>query len=60
MSVTEITKEFAPAGTWSADPVHSHVEFEVAYAGVNTFRGGFTDFTVTLYTTSWLASSLMA
>ncbi|HVM55846.1 MAG TPA: YceI family protein [Gaiellaceae bacterium] len=48
MSVTEITKEFAPAGTWSADPVHSHVSFEVAYAGVNTFRGGFTDFSVTL------------
>ncbi|HVM56031.1 MAG TPA: YceI family protein [Gaiellaceae bacterium] len=48
MSVTAVTKEFAPAGVWSADRVHSHVSFEVAYAGVNTFRGGFTDFTVTL------------
>ena len=48
MSVTEITKEFAPAGTWSADPVHSHISFEVAYAGVNTFRGGFGEFAVTL------------
>jgi len=48
MSVTATIKEFAPAGTWVADPVHSHVSFEVAYAGVNTFRGGFTDFSVTL------------
>src|SRR5256886_3671567 len=48
MSVTETTKTLAPAGTWSADPVHSNVSFEVAYAGVNTFRGGFRDFTATL------------
>jgi polyisoprenoid-binding protein YceI len=48
MSVIESTKEFAPAGTWSADPVHSNVSFEVAYAGVNTFRGGFRDFTAIL------------
>ena len=37
-----------PAGTWSADPVHSHVSFEVAYAGTNTFRGGFREYAVTL------------
>jgi polyisoprenoid-binding protein YceI len=48
MSVIESTKEFAPAGTWSADPVHSHVSFEVTYAGVNTFRGSFTDFAAAL------------
>jgi polyisoprenoid-binding protein YceI len=48
MSVIESTREFAPAGTWAADPVHSNVSFEVAYAGVNTFRGGFKDFTATL------------
>ena len=36
MSVIESTKTFAPAGTWAADPVHSNVSFEVAYAGVNT------------------------
>jgi len=48
MSVTESTKTFAPAGTWSADPVHTHVGFEVEYAGVNTFRGSFADFSVTL------------
>jgi polyisoprenoid-binding protein YceI len=45
MSVIE---SFAPAGTWTADPVHSNVSFEVAYAGVNTFRGGFREFTAAL------------
>jgi polyisoprenoid-binding protein YceI len=48
MSVIESTREFAPAGTWSADPVHSSISFEVAYAGVNTFRGGFRDFSAVL------------
>ena len=48
MSVIETTTELAPSGTWSADPVHSHVSFEVEYAGVNTFRGGFRDFSVAL------------
>jgi polyisoprenoid-binding protein YceI len=48
MSVIESTNTFAPAGTWAADPVHSNVSFEVAYAGVNSFRGSFTDFTATL------------
>jgi polyisoprenoid-binding protein YceI len=48
MSVAESTKQFAPAGTWAADPVHSNVSFEVVYAGVNAFRGSFTDFAATL------------
>src|SRR3954452_2569670 len=39
---------FAPAGTWAADPVHSNVSFEVGYAGVNNFRGGFKEFTAVL------------
>ena len=38
----------APAGTWQADPVHSHVAFEVTYAGVNTFRGSFGEYAATL------------
>jgi polyisoprenoid-binding protein YceI len=38
----------APAGTWNADPVHSHVAFEVEYAGTSLFRGGFNDYSVTL------------
>ncbi len=44
MSVVETTTQFAPAGTWAADPVHSNVSFEVGYSGVNTFRGSFADF----------------
>jgi polyisoprenoid-binding protein YceI len=47
MSTLTATKT-APAGTWTADPVHSHVSFEVAYAGTNTFRGGFREYTATL------------
>jgi polyisoprenoid-binding protein YceI len=47
MSTITTTKS-APAGSWSADPVHSHVSFEVAYAGTNTFRGGFREYAVTL------------
>ncbi len=47
MSTIE-AKQILPTGTWSADPVHSSVSFEVAYAGVGTFRGGFRDFTATL------------
>ena len=45
MSVIE---SIAPAGTWNADPVHSNVSFEVAYAGVNNFRGSFRDFNASL------------
>lgn len=48
MSVIESTEQFAPAGSWSADPVHSNVTFEVEYAGGGTFRGGFREFTATL------------
>jgi polyisoprenoid-binding protein YceI len=44
MSTIITTTKTVPAGTWSADPVHSHVSFEVAYAGTNTFRGGFNDY----------------
>jgi polyisoprenoid-binding protein YceI len=45
---TIITTKAAPAGSWSADPVHSHISFEIAYAGTNTFRGGFREYSVTL------------
>ena len=41
---TITTPKTAPAGSWSADPVHSNVSFEIAYAGTNTFRGGFHDY----------------
>jgi polyisoprenoid-binding protein YceI len=46
--MSTITTKSAPAGTWSLDPVHSTVFFEIAYAGVSTFRGTFRDFTATL------------
>jgi polyisoprenoid-binding protein YceI len=48
MAVVEGTKQLAPAGTWSADPVHSNVSFEVGYAGVNNFRGSFREFDASL------------
>src|SRR5215831_21423430 len=48
MAVIETTQAFAPAGAWTADPVHSNVSVEVGYAGVSTFRGGFRDFSATL------------
>ena len=38
------TRKTAPAGSWSADPVHSNVGFEIAYAGTNIFRGGFHEY----------------
>ena len=41
------TIEQQAAGTFAADPVHSHVGFEVPYA-VATFSGEVTDFTATL------------
>src|SRR5204863_9890800 len=60
MSVTETTKTLAPAGTWTADPVHSNVSFEVGYAGVNTFRGSFRDFSATLSSDSLEGSAKIA
>jgi polyisoprenoid-binding protein YceI len=37
-----------PAGTWSVDPVHSSVEFQVRNMGIVWVRGWFTDFSGTL------------
>jgi|SRR5579862_4386148 len=49
MSTLESITTLAPSGTtWTADPVHSNVSFEVEYAGVSTFRGSFRDFGATL------------
>jgi polyisoprenoid-binding protein YceI len=41
MSTAE-TLTLAPAGTWTLDPVHSRVDFEVAYQA-GTFKGEFTE-----------------
>jgi polyisoprenoid-binding protein YceI len=38
----------APAGNWSADPVHSNLSFEIDYAGTNTFRGSFHEYSAGL------------
>jgi len=46
--MSTITSQRVPTGTWSVDPVHSNIAFEIAYAGTNTFRGSFKDFTATL------------
>ncbi|HET7353438.1 MAG TPA: YceI family protein [Gaiellaceae bacterium] len=49
MSTTLTTaSKAAPTGNWSADPVHSNVSFEIAYAGTNTFRGGFHEYSAGL------------
>jgi polyisoprenoid-binding protein YceI len=45
---TITTSTSAPAGAWSADPVHSSVSFEIGYAGIGTFRGSFREFGATL------------
>ena len=43
MSTLTQTQEALPTGTWREDPVHSHVGFEIGYAG-GTFRGSFAPF----------------
>jgi polyisoprenoid-binding protein YceI len=45
--VSTITTQI-PAGTWSADKVHSSVGFAVKHMVVSTFRGRFEDFDGTL------------
>jgi polyisoprenoid-binding protein YceI len=43
MTTLTHTRDTLPAGTWQADPVHSHVGFELGYA-TGTFRGSFAPF----------------
>jgi polyisoprenoid-binding protein YceI len=60
MSTLETTT-LAPAGTtWTADPVHSNVSFEVEYAGVSTFRGSFRDFGAALEGSTLTGSARVA
>jgi polyisoprenoid-binding protein YceI len=40
-----------PAGTWSVDPVHSSVEFQVRNMGIVWVKGLFTDFQGTVEST---------
>jgi polyisoprenoid-binding protein YceI len=61
MSVLETsTIELAPAGSWSADPVHSDVSFEVAYAGIGSFRGAFREFAAELNGSSLVGAAKVA
>jgi polyisoprenoid-binding protein YceI len=47
MSTTVDAPRVLPAGTWTIDPVHSHVGFAVGYH-VGTFRGSFAPVAATL------------
>ena len=47
-TIVSPTTEAMPAGTWQADPVHSHVSFEIVHAGVDVFRGSLEDFRVSI------------
>jgi polyisoprenoid-binding protein YceI len=48
MTTIEAKTLSIPTGTWSADPVHSSVTFEVQYMGVATFSGAVKNFEATL------------
>ncbi len=39
-----------PAGTWTVDPIHSSVGFEVKHFGISTFRGRFSGYEGTIVT----------
>jgi polyisoprenoid-binding protein YceI len=43
MTTSTQTQEALPTGSWREDPVHSHVGFEIGYAG-GTFKGTFSPF----------------
>lgn len=47
MSTVLDTTRTLPNGTWSVDPTHSHVGFDIDYMG-GTFRGTFSPVTATL------------
>ena len=40
-----------PAGTWTVDPIHSSIGFEVKHLGISTFRGRFSGYEGTIETT---------
>jgi polyisoprenoid-binding protein YceI len=48
MSITATTEQLVPAGTWTADPTHSQVDFAVRHLGISTVRGTFSDVSATL------------
>jgi polyisoprenoid-binding protein YceI len=44
LSTTTLSLDTIPAGTYSVDPVHSNVGFEVRHMGIATVRGAFRKF----------------
>jgi polyisoprenoid-binding protein YceI len=44
MSVTIISPDRIPAGTYNVDPAHSNVSFEVRHMGIASVRGSFQSF----------------
>lgn len=45
---TATIEQTIPTGTWTIDPVHSSIGFEVKHLGISTFRGGFADYEGTI------------
>ena len=43
-TATTQTAVSLPTGTWTVDPIHSTIGFEVKHFGISTFRGQFTGF----------------
>ncbi len=41
MSTATTEKQALKAGSWSIDPIHSRIGFEVKHLGISTFRGRF-------------------
>jgi polyisoprenoid-binding protein YceI len=48
MTTSIATPTRLPTGTWSVDPAHSRVEFQVKHLGIATVRGHFENFAGTL------------
>lgn len=49
-ATTTPTAVAIPAGTWTVDPIHSTIGFEVKHFGISTFRGRFTGYEGTIET----------
>ena len=49
-TATAPTAVAIPAGTWTVDPIHSTIGFEVKHFGISTFRGRFTGYEGTIET----------
>ena len=57
MTTATATRTRIPTGTWSVDPTHSRVEFQVKHLGIATVRGHFAEFEGTLEVGDDLASA---